>query len=62
MSADAGRPQRGGAGRGQGRKPLPLDVVTKPCTVRLDAARWAKLKQLGTDWLRQQIDAAKEAA
>lgn len=33
-------------------------TLKPPRSVRLDDARWAKLKALGTDWLEQQIDAA----
>lgn len=32
---------------------------TKPRSVRLDDARWAKLKVLGRDWLERAIDRAK---
>lgn len=45
--------------RGQGRKPLPADQQTKPRSVRLTEARWAKLKLLGSEWLAKQIDKAK---
>ena len=51
---------RGGAGRGQGRKALPPEEATKPRSVRLNDARWEKLKRLGADWLAKQIDKAKE--
>ncbi len=50
----------GGAGRGQGRKPLPAEEATKPRSVRLNEARWEKLKRLGAEWLARQIDRAKE--
>lgn len=52
--------KRGGAGRGQGRKPLPAEEATKPRSVRLNDARWEKLKRLGAEWLARQIDKAKE--
>lgn len=52
--------QRGGKRDGAGRKALPPDEATKPRSVRLNNARWDKLKRLGTDWLARQIDRAKE--
>lgn len=51
---------RGGAGRGQGRKALPAEEATKPRSVRLNDARWDKLKRLGMAWLEKQVDKAKE--
>lgn len=33
---------------------------TAPRTIRLNDARWAKLKRLGTAWLTKAIDRAKE--
>jgi hypothetical protein len=44
-----------------GRPPLPPEERSdaKPRSVRLDEARWEKLKRLGTDWLERQIDKAK---
>ena len=50
---------RGGAGRGQGRKALPPEEATKPRSVRLNDARWEKLKLLGMEWLADRIDRAK---
>lgn len=50
---------RGGAGRGQGRKPLPPEEATKPRSIRLNDARWAKLRRLGSDWLARAIDRAR---
>lgn len=38
---------------------LPPEQQTKPRTVRLSEARWARLKELGTGWLERQIDRAK---
>ena len=52
--------QRGGKRDGAGRKALPPEEATKPRSVRLNDARWDKLKRLGTDWLARQIDRAKE--
>lgn len=31
-------------------------TLKPPRTIRLDDARWAKLRTLGTAWLEQQID------
>jgi hypothetical protein len=47
--------------RGQGRKPSPPDDATKPRSIRLNNARWEKLKRLGSEWLAKAIDKAKEA-
>ena len=47
--------------RGQGRKPTPPEEQTKPRSVRLNDARWEKLKRLGSEWLSKAIDKAKEA-
>ena len=52
---------RGGAGRGQGRKPIKQgeDTVTVP--MRMAIGQRAKLKRLGGGaWFRSQIDAAVE--
>lgn len=46
--------------RGRGRPELPDDERTKTRSVRLNDARWEKLKRLGTDWLAKAIDRAKE--
>lgn len=51
---------RGGSGRGQGRKPLPEDERTEVTTVRLTPARKAKLRRLGAGWLSKAIDRAME--
>lgn len=51
----------GGAGRGQGRKPLPDDERTVVVTVRLTPARRDKLRRLGAQWLAKAVDRAKEA-
>lgn len=45
-----GRPVGGG---------LPPEQQTKPRSVRLNDARWERLKQLGTGWLERQIDLAR---
>lgn len=54
MSADQ-QPRR--AGRPSGSVTAAEDQ-TRPRSVRLNDARWAKYKQLGTGWLEQQIDDA----
>ena len=43
-----------------GRKSLPPEEKTKPRSVRLKDAQWEKLKRLGSHWLVEQIDKAKE--
>lgn len=57
MSASPEQPKR------RGRPPVLSEAdQTKPRSVRLDDARWAKLKVLGRDWLEQAIDRAKPTA
>jgi len=47
--------------RGQGRKPNPPEEQTKPRSIRLNDARWEKLKRLiKAGWLNKAIDRAKE--
>jgi hypothetical protein len=46
--------------RQRGRPELPEDERTKTRSVRLNDARWDKLKRLGMDWLARAIDRAKE--
>ena len=44
-----------------GRPPgssIPPELQRKPRSVRLDAARWAKLQSLGVAWLENAIDNA----
>lgn len=46
-----------------GRPPLPPEQrrgVTPARTVRLDDARWEKLRRLGREWLEHAIDQARE--
>ena len=53
---------RGGAGRGQGRKPLtgPSTAMTTT-TIRLQPEQRDKLVRLGgSTWVRAKIDAARE--
>lgn len=42
-----------------GRPTLPDDLKTKPHTVYLTDAQWAKVQERGLDWLRALIDKAK---
>jgi len=57
----ATKTKRGGAGRGQGRKPLAPGLPTVPVTVRMTEPQRAKLARLGgPKWLRDRIDRAKE--
>jgi hypothetical protein len=52
---------RGGAGRGQGRKPLSLDAPTLPVTIKMNLNQHEKLKRLGgPKWVRGKIDEAPE--
>lgn len=52
---------RGGPGRGQGRKPLIGDTALIPVTLKMSAAQKAKLARLGgAPWVRDRIDKAKE--
>lgn len=51
---------RGGAGRGQGRKPLQAGEVTVPATLRMTPSQRAKLRRLGgAAWVRARIDEAQ---
>lgn len=43
-----------------GRPPLTDSERAKLRSIRLTDAHWAKLQLLGMDWLREQIDKAKE--
>lgn len=45
----------------RGRPPVPPEQRSdvKPRSIRLDEARWAKLQQLGREWLERAIDRAK---
>lgn len=50
----------GGAGRGQGRKPLPEGEVMIPVTLKMKPAQREKLAILGgAPWVREKIDKAK---
>lgn len=49
-----------GISNNAGRPALPDNELAKTRAIRLSDAHYAKLKHLGMDWLRQQIDRAKE--
>ena len=53
---------RGGAGRGQGRKPIAKDgELMKARPVRMTDEEWEKCKRLGgAAWVRAKIKAARE--
>lgn len=53
--------QRGGSGRGQGRKPQSdTGEVMKPRAIRMTDAEWNKLLELGgSAWIREKIKQAK---
>jgi hypothetical protein len=46
--------------RPPGRPPLPPGERLVVRSIRLRLDQWEKLKSLGTDWLRDKIDRAKE--
>lgn len=51
---------RGGAGRGQGRKPSSTTVETVPVAIRMTGEQRDKLQRLGgAPWVRDRIDKAK---
>ncbi|MEW6705026.1 MAG: hypothetical protein AB1430_09265 [Pseudomonadota bacterium] len=53
--------KRGGAGRGQGRKPLQEGEQTLPVTIKMTESQKDKLVRLGgPQWVRDRIDKAKE--
>lgn len=56
------QPKRRGRPPGTGGPRLAPEDSTKPRSVRLTAARWEKLKRLGSDWLAHKIDQAQEPA
>ena len=54
-------PARGGAGRGQGRKPLSQDAPTVPVSIKMTIEQKEKLGRLGgPSWVRERIDKARE--
>lgn len=55
------QPKHGGAGRGQGRKPLQEGQETVPVTIKMTPGQKEKLRRLGGPaWVRARIDKAKE--
>lgn len=53
-------PRRGGAGRGQGRKPITQGEETVTVSIRITTSQRAKLADLGgAAWVRQQIEEKK---
>lgn len=51
----------GGAGRGQGRKPLKPGAVTVPVSIKMTTEQRDKLLRLGgSAWVRARIDRARE--
>lgn len=55
--------QRGGPGRGQGRKPVKPGEETVTVSIRMTVEQRAKLERLGgAAWVRERIDKAKEQA
>jgi hypothetical protein len=53
--------RRGGAGRGQGRKPLDPEHPTVGVTIRMTSPQKEKLNRLGGGpWVRERIDQARE--
>jgi hypothetical protein len=58
---DTTKPTRGGAGRGQGRKPLDAERPTVVVSVKMSDAQRDKLQRLGgAGWIRSKIDKARE--
>lgn len=53
---------RGGAGRGQGRKPVKQGEETVTLSLRVTVVQREKLALLGgAKWVRQKIDRARDA-
>lgn len=52
---------RGGAGRGQGRKPLDAESPTVVVSIKMSTDQREKLQRLGgPTWVRARIDKARE--
>jgi hypothetical protein len=52
---------RGGAGRGQGRKPLVEGEALQPVSIKMSTDQREKLARLGgAPWVRSRIDKARE--
>jgi len=61
VAAVSEQKQRGGPGRGQGRKPVAEGEPTVTVSMRMTAAQRDKLARLGgATWVRQRIDKARE--
>ncbi|VTU20172.1 hypothetical protein SRS16CHR_02589 [Variovorax sp. SRS16] len=57
----AGKTTHGGAGRGQGRKPIEAGQESVTVNMRLSGRQRDKLQRLGgAPWVREKIDKAKE--
>ncbi|RYF60107.1 MAG: hypothetical protein EOO27_07055 [Comamonadaceae bacterium] len=55
------KPTRGGAGRGQGRKPISPGQESVTVNVRMSTGQREKLQRLGgAPWVREKIDAEPE--
>ncbi len=55
------KPQHGGSGRGQGRKPLDTSSPTVTVTLKMTDNQRGKLARLGgAPWVRTKIDKARE--
>ena len=58
---EVNKPSRGGAGRGQGRKPLQPGAETVPVSIKMTTEQRDKLQRLGgSPWVRARIDKARE--
>ena len=58
---EAKKSTRGGAGRGQGRKPLNTESPTVVVSIKMSADQREKLQRLGgPTWIRARIDRAHE--
>ena len=56
-----GQEQRGGHGRGQGRKPVKQGEETVTVSLRMTPGQREKLARLGgARWVREKIDRARE--
>ncbi|TXG77418.1 hypothetical protein E6Q11_02805 [Candidatus Dojkabacteria bacterium] len=54
--------KRGGAGRGQGRKPVKQGEETVTLSLRVTVTQRKKLSRLGgAEWMRKKIDDAGES-
>jgi hypothetical protein len=57
----ASKENRGGAGRGQGRKPLKPGESSVPVNIRMSVSQRDKLLRLGgARWVRDRVDRAKD--